>query len=182
MAEDAYISVSMSEKGMRAAYVIDSAIVERAPKNVRSFLHQRIRWVQGFYQSLYSLLKDWVRGRIGIRQFIGLFIAFFSTVVAVLTAVSHTIFVTYWGARVFGLWPISQTISFLFPSPVFYWSLINLVIGNIYILYLTIYFVNDSRFQDYSSVIMLMPLYWYFIGLVSGAAVVLPRKWRRTRR
>ncbi len=109
-------------------------------------------------------------------------IPYFSPIVAMAVAITHTLFILYWGAYILHASTILAIYDALFPAPVFYWGLFNLVVGNLFLLYLSLYMVSDTRYSRLAPYALLMPLYWYLVGIIALIAVFAPRAWRKTER
>ncbi len=180
LTEDAFLSIKIAEKRGKTEYLSNSFIIERTPKNIIAHLKQRIRWIQGFYESLvYLLLRT---GRIPLRPYIGLLLAFISPLLAVGTLFSHTLFLSYWLSQLVGNHVIPSFIIKVFSGLLFYWSFSNLVLGNLLLFFVLLYTVLSSRFNEKLPYVYLMPFYWYYIGFVSFISLFLPRRWHKTQR
>jgi len=180
LTEDAYLAVQLAERGSPVRYLKETYITEKAPRNFLSQLRQRVRWFQGYFECLAAAVKK--ARRIGLVKSVPLLITFTSPVAAIATAVSDVIFLAYWIAYLVGYTPVLQAIRTAYPAPVFYWGLTLLVIGNVFITYLLLYVIADSKFEKYSPYVFLMPVYWFINGVVAIAALFLPKKWRKTLR
>jgi len=182
LAEDAYLAVLIARDGGKVAYLRDTYIVERAPKTFISQVRQKIRWTQGYFECLTLLTKTLLKGKLGLRKSLPLLMPYFSPITSIATLITHTLFIVYWVAFVAGLNSVTSAYTLMFPAPVFYWGLFNTIVGNTYLIYLTLYLVSDTRFSRLAPYTLLMPLYWYLIGAVVLVALLTPRYWRKTER
>ncbi len=182
LAEDAYLALLIARDGEVVSYLSNTYIVEKAPKTFISQVRQKIRWVQGFYECLVALTKMLLKRELSIRRVGSLLLPYFSPVTSIATVVTHTLFIIYWLAFLLGATSVMSIYDILFPAPIFYWGLFNMVVGNTYLIYLTLYLVSDTRFSKLAPYALLMPAYWYLVGFVTIVATLAPREWRKTER
>ncbi len=182
LTEDAYLGMLLARDKETLYYLDDEFIVERAPRSFRAYYRQRLRWIQGYFECLADYARLLVLERRLGRESLSLLIPYFSPIVAMAVAITHTLFILYWGAYILHASTILAIYDALFPAPVFYWGLFNLVVGNLFLLYLSLYMVSDTRYSRLAPYALLMPLYWYLVGIIALIAVFAPRAWRKTER
>lgn len=180
LTEDAMLSLELALKGYKMKLLGNKPIYEKAPRTLRSHIRQRIRWFQGYYECLLKLLKQ--ARDLGPRKFLSLLISYMAPLAAIATMISHTIFVIYWFSWFTGLDSLKMFVENIYVGPLFYWSLALLVLGNIFLLFMYLYLIGDTKFEDTALEVFLTPIYWYLNGLIALAALFKPKVWWKTER
>ncbi len=177
--EDADLGIRMTQKGYRVG-VIDATTFEEANVSQRNWIRQRSRWIKGYMQTflvhtrrpIHLLRTIGPLGTLGFVFFIGG------------TMLSGLLNPIFWAT--FAAWGLTRTGLFeaVFPPPLLYLSLFNLVLGNGLLVYLMMLAPFRRRWLalvPYSLTVM-----WYWV-LMSVAAwkgfwqlITKPFYWEKT--
>ena len=182
LTEDAYLAILLARDRKPITYLDTTYVVEKAPSGFKSYVDQRLRWIQGYYECLAATMSLLFRRELGFRDSIPLLISFISPILGIGTFLTHTLFIAYWISYFLGIKYMLVVLNTIFVPIVFYWGMFNLVVGNLAIIYQILYTMSDSMFQELVPYVLLLPLYWYMLGLLSILALFLPKEWRRTKR
>lgn len=177
--EDADLGIRMFKRGYRAA-IVDSTTYEEANSELGNWIRQRSRWVKGYMQTwlvnmrhpLHLLLALGWRASFSFHATVG-----GTPLVFLLNPIYWTIttlwFLTHW-----------QVIPPLFPGPVYYLSLFNLVVGNFVFAYLNLAGTYRRGYYELSGVALLTPIYWMMMSLAAWRALwqllAQPFQWEKT--
>ncbi|HEX5430275.1 MAG TPA: glycosyltransferase [Patescibacteria group bacterium] len=179
--EDADTGIKLARAGKKVE-ILDSVSREEATTSIYPWVAQRTRWIKGFIQTSIVHLRHPLRFKreVGIG-WAGLF-AFAITVPA--SVVINIANLVYWGLLVGWFATHSHLIQSLFPSPIFYTSLISFAAGNIIFVYLNL--VSSYQRGRYNAVKygLLSPLYWILLAVASVRAAAefmySPHHWSKT--
>jgi len=183
LTEDAYLGIILAEAGRKFG-LVDSVVVEKAPKNVRAHFTQRSRWQRGYLTCLRRLLKSKL---CFARKFFLLlpFIAPISCTLAflgwsaVLCAALASLIPGSASPQGLAL-PVHLSVAI---EGLYYWSLALACVG----IPLCIASYADALFAEkergYLPFLAFIPLYWMFLGLVATCSLFRgTRHWGRTER
>lgn len=183
LTEDAYLGLILSENG-RSFGILDSVVVEKAPRNAKAHFTQRSRWHRGYLTVLRKLFTSKLSFR---RKFF-----FLIPLIAPLSCSLAFLGWTFILARLaLSLAPgvhLPHGIGASFESAIltdvlYYWSLVLACIGIPLILlsYTQVLWAENER--PYMRVLPLIPLYWMFVGFVATCSFFRgTQKWGKTER
>lgn len=177
--EDADLGIRAAVLGTRVR-VVASTTWEEATSRIPSFLRQRTRWIKGYLQTgLVHLRHPWRLARAaGLGQTVGFVLLVVGTPVVFLL-----------------LWPLDVffVVSLAFPSrvvlgalgtPVVAIGLVDLVVGNAMMIYLSMVAVFRRREWGLVPAALLTPCYWLLHATASLRAVAQlvtrPHFWDKT--
>jgi cellulose synthase/poly-beta-1,6-N-acetylglucosamine synthase-like glycosyltransferase len=183
LTEDAYLGLLLTEGGKRFG-IVDSVVVEKAPRNAKAHFTQRSRWHRGYLTCLRRLFRSKLSFR---RKFFFLIplIAPFSCSLAFLGwtfIVCRAAILLVPGAH----WNHGIGITFespLLTSVLYYWSLVLAWVGIPLILLSYTQVLWAEKERPYMRVLPLIPLYWMFVGFVATCSFFRgTKKWGKTER
>jgi cellulose synthase/poly-beta-1,6-N-acetylglucosamine synthase-like glycosyltransferase len=190
LAEDAYLSLILFEKGYRIG-LLDSYVEEAAPKTISSHLRQRIRWYRGHLECITRIIfhSSGKRLRTSI-SYISPIIAVVSLLISIATMMTTSTYIARGGGQgdIYSGGQSSGTDPprFQIRSPVVI-TLIAIFIESaapLAVVALTVFSHRGSR--DSRSLLpytILLPLYWILISVSALPAMVSRNvEWYRTRR
>ena len=164
LTEDSYMTMMMANLGTRAA-LLESVILEGAPRGFEALVRQRVRWYRGYSQCA----KDLLRTRISSKVRLSLLVIYLSPLALVAITLSLTT-VLIATLSFFGL-------GMAMPSGFLWWSCGTAIAT----LTATIYV--RTNYSTNLLVAILLPVYWMVMGLVSLYAMLTPRvSWYKTSR
>ena len=178
LTEDAYLTIELSVRRKKIAYLSNTYIIEKAPRSFSAHVGQRLRWFQGYLECLTALTAK--LSKLPLRKTVLLFILFFSPISALLTGIFDTVFTTYWVAEAVHYEYIATGVRWFFTPLIFYWSLILIIIGNLFIISFLFYSVRESRFKALGFYVYVLPIYWMINSFIAAASLFVPRTWRKT--
>ncbi|WP_303801911.1 glycosyltransferase family 2 protein [Alicyclobacillus macrosporangiidus] len=184
--EDADLGIRLYKLGYKTA-VINSTTWEEANSQVGNWLRQRSRWIKGYLQTWLVHMRRPLRllQELGWKGFLGFQAMILGTP---LLPLMNPVF---WGLT--GLWFATHAkwIILLFPGPIYYISLLLLVVGNFYFVYsncIGMYLAAEAYGERlpfglvHSAV--LAPCYWVLMSLAAYRALYQlmrnPFYWEKT--
>jgi cellulose synthase/poly-beta-1,6-N-acetylglucosamine synthase-like glycosyltransferase len=165
LTEDSYMTIMMMAKlGIRAA-LLESVVLEGAPKGWGALVKQRVRWYKGYSQCAKGLLRT----KITLKVRLPLLIIYLSPLALIAITLSiMTVFIA--SLSFFGLGVAI--------SPGFLWWSCGTAIAT-----LTATMYVCTNYSTNLLVAILLPVYWMVMGLVSLYAMLTPRvSWYKTSR
>jgi len=177
--EDADLGVRAYDKGYKVA-IINSTTYEEANNEMFNWVRQRSRWIKGYMQTHLVHMRNPVTlwKKLGWKGFLGF--NFFIGATPVTFLVYPLLLCIFFCYVVFDL----RTIRTLFPDWVLFMSIINLMVGNILMIYVNMMAVFKRRYYELILFAVANPVYWL---LHSWAAykglyqlVVKPFYWEKT--
>lgn len=177
--EDADLGVRLTQRGYEVG-VVNSTTYEEANCDVHNWIRQRSRWIKGYMQTylvhmrnplkLYRTLGH--KGFWGFQFFIG---------GNFLTALSTPIL---WGMYFFWLFTRSHVFDPIFPTVMLYISLLNLLAGNGFFIYLTLVGAFKRGLFKVAPYAATVPAYWLLMSVAGYKAlwqlVYNPFFWEKT--
>lgn len=160
--EDADLGLRIAVRGYRTA-VIDSVTMEEANVDPINWVRQRSRWYKGYMQTwlvharhprqLFSAL-----GPVAVYRF---------TMLLAGTPVIACINMLFW--LIAAVWVAGQlpAIAGLFPGPIYYFSLISLVLGNSVMIYMNVIALREDGRGDLLWPALIVPVYWLMMSVAS---------------
>ncbi|MGF7081104.1 glycosyltransferase family 2 protein [Mucilaginibacter sp. UYCu711] len=177
--EDADLGVRAYAKGYKVA-IINSTTYEEANNEIFNWVRQRSRWIKGYMQTHLVHMRNPVKlwRKIGWKGFLGFNFFIGATPVTFLVyPLLLGIFLCY---LIFDL----ASIRSFFPDWVLFMSIINLMVGNILMIYINMMAVFKRRYYELILFAIANPVYWL---LHSWAAykglyqlIVKPFYWEKT--
>jgi len=167
LTEDAYLGLLLTEGGRRFG-ILDSVVVEKAPRNAKAHFTQRSRWHRGYLTCLRRLFKSELSLR---RKFF-----FLMPLIAPLSCSLAFLGWSFILCRLaISLLPGAHEvhaagISFeapILPDLLYYWSLALACVGIPLILLSYTHVLWSENERRYMRVLPLIPLYWMFLGFVA---------------
>ncbi len=153
--EDADLGVRLVQQGYRVS-VVNSTTLEEANVSIPNWIRQRSRWFKGYMQTWLVHMRDPVhlyrssgfRGFWGFQFFIG------GGFVAALAAP------ILWA--LFAIWLLVDTQAFdaVFPPALIYLSLLNLLLGNGFLIYMTMVAAFKRDYFRLTPYALTVPFYW----------------------
>ncbi|MFD0751684.1 glycosyltransferase family 2 protein [Mucilaginibacter calamicampi] len=177
--EDADLGVRAYDKGYKVA-IVNSTTYEEANNEMFNWVRQRSRWIKGYMQTHLVHMRNPVAlwKKIGWKGFLGF--NFFIGATPITFLVYPLLLGIFFCYVVFDL----DTIRTLFPDWVLFMSIINLMVGNILMIYVNMMAVFKRRYYELILFAVANPVYWL---LHSWAAykglyqlVVKPFYWEKT--
>jgi cellulose synthase/poly-beta-1,6-N-acetylglucosamine synthase-like glycosyltransferase len=183
LTEDAYLGLLLTE-GDRRFGIVDSVVVEKAPKNMRAHFTQRSRWHRGYLTCLRRLFSSPLSLR---RKFFFLMpliaplscsLAFLGWTFILCRLAISLVPGAHWNHGI-GI-PLEVPIL---SSVLYYWSLVLACVGIPLILLSYTQVLWEEKERPYIRVLPLIPLYWMFVGFVATSSFFRgTKKWGKTER
>ncbi len=170
LTEDAMLALLLAKQGFKISYG-EGEVYEKAPRKLLPYINQRVRWFQGFYRCLLELVRN--TGKLGLKVFLSLLIAYMSPIAALASALFYTVLLGVALAYFFN-------IDLLIPAALIYWSMGLLTIGVVSLLTILIQALKQKKARISLLHVIATPLYWFLNGIVAFLSIILPRTWRRT--
>jgi hypothetical protein len=177
--EDADLGVRAYDKGYKVA-IINSTTYEEANNEMFNWVRQRSRWIKGYMQTHLVHMRNPVKlwKKLGWRGFLGFNFFIGATPITFLVyPLLLAIFLCY------VMFDLTSIRSF-FPDWVLFMSIINLMVGNILMIYVNMMAVFKRRYYELILFAIANPVYWL---LHSWAAykglyqlIVKPFYWEKT--
>jgi cellulose synthase/poly-beta-1,6-N-acetylglucosamine synthase-like glycosyltransferase len=183
LTEDAYLGLILSEKGRRFG-IVDSVVVEKAPRNARAHFTQRSRWHRGYLTVLGKLFTS----RLSLRRKFFFLMPLIAPLSCSLAFLGWTFILLRLALSLEPGWSLPQGIGISFDFPIFadvlyYWSLVLACLGIPLILLSYTQVLWAEKERPYMRVLPLIPLYWMFVGFVATCSFFRGTKsWGKTER
>jgi len=161
LTEDAYLGMILSQKNKHFG-LIDSNIVEKAPRNMMAHIKQKMRWHRGYLTCLWKLIFT----NMPFRKKISFFLPFCTPIASGLAFVG-------WLFLIFNFIAPNLEINFSWMDSVIYknilysWSFFLAYIGIPLSIASTIYVAFSNRMLQYAPLAIILPFYWIFVGFCS---------------
>jgi cellulose synthase/poly-beta-1,6-N-acetylglucosamine synthase-like glycosyltransferase len=175
LTEDALLGVMLTERGKRFT-LLDTVVVEKAPRNLRAHVRQKMRWHRGYLTCLARLRTadlSWP-GKL-------FFLMSFATPIASSLGTLGWIAILYgWLANAMGA---QQARPEMLSNVLHYWSLFLICIGIPLTISTTVALTMRLQFRQYAPVALGLPFYWIFVGCCATASLFRgTRDWGKTDR
>jgi len=163
LTEDAYLGLILTEKNKKFA-LLDSIVVEKAPKNMKAHFVQKLRWQRGYLMCLKKLL----RLKISFKRKFAMLLIFITPITCAIAFIGWLMLVSYWFFQFF--FPSSGLIAPLIRHPVYndvvrYWSLFLAYIGISFAMFSSGHTLIYARMKKrYLFLPILLGIYWVFVG------------------
>jgi cellulose synthase/poly-beta-1,6-N-acetylglucosamine synthase-like glycosyltransferase len=183
LTEDAYLGLLLCERGRRFG-ILDSVVVEKAPRNAKAHFVQRSRWHRGYLTCLRRLFTS----KLSFRRKLFFLMPLIAPLSCSLAFLGWTFILCRVAVSmaVGSNWEYGIGISLEAPilaGIVYYWSLVLACVGIPLILlsYTQVLWVEKEH--SYMRVLPLIPLYWMFVGFVATCSFFRgTKKWGKTER
>ena len=178
--EDADLGMRLHRAGLRTA-LMDSTTLEEANSEYVNWTRQRSRWGKGYFISWLVLMRKPVRlwRAVGWRAWVAMQLTLGGTFgVALLNLV-------LWFLTV--LWVLAHFdfIEYLFPSGIYYVGMLELLFGNFFFLYASLWTAREGGRFRLNHIALLTPVYWVMasIAMIKAALQLVsrPNYWEKTR-
>jgi cellulose synthase/poly-beta-1,6-N-acetylglucosamine synthase-like glycosyltransferase len=181
--EDCDLGTRLGRAGLQVA-MLDSVTWEEAVPRVQPWIRQRSRWVKGYIQSYLVHMRNPLRllRQLGPRGFADFqMLVGGSSVISLLNPILWALTVLY--AASAGT-AVARFIQTLFPLPLYYSSLLCLVIGNFIFFFCNAYVCVRHDYIGLTRYTLLTPFYWILlsIGAWAGLSSLIrhPYYWAKT--
>ncbi|MBB6669856.1 glycosyltransferase family 2 protein [Cohnella nanjingensis] len=188
--EDADLGIRLYKEGYKTA-IVDSRTWEEANSRYGNWIRQRSRWIKGYMQTWLVHMRDPLKlwRDLGPKGFFGFQVMVFATpILPLLNPLFWLMIVLWYGAKL-------EIISLFFPGAIYYFSAIELFIGNFLFVYsytAGFYWITkemrlegDKTFSfSLVKYTLLTPVYWIMISIAAVKAgiqlITKPFYWEKT--
>ena len=181
--EDCDLGTRLGRAGLKVA-MLDSVTWEEAVPRIRPWIRQRSRWIKGYIQTYLVHMRDPLRllRQLGPRGFTDFqLLVGLSSAILLLNPVMWALTALY--SATAGT-AVARFIQTLFPPPLYYLSLLCLVIGNFVFFYCNAYVCVRHDYISLTRYALLTPLYWLLLSIGAWAGVLSlirrPYYWAKT--
>lgn len=177
--EDADLGLRAAARGYKVG-VINSTTYEEANSRVGNWIRQRSRWIKGYMQTALVHTRNPLRlaRTAGWRGLVGLIMLIGGTPVTFLCLIP------LWSLNLIWIFTRTKAFDSLFPPPLLYISLFNLLVGNGIMIYLSMLAVFKRNRYNLIAYALLNPLYWWLHSIAAYKAlwqlVTRPSYWEKT--
>lgn len=177
--EDADLGIRLHRAGYRTE-MLNSITYEEANSDFVNWVKQRSRWYKGYMQTWLVHMRDpaSLRRELGWRGFLG-----FNLFVAG-TPLMSIINPVFWALTTMWLVVRPEFVQALFPSWIYYLSVVALVIGNFTFVYTAMVSARISGSPSLVWSAFLSPLYWLMMSVAGVKALIqlvhAPSFWEKT--
>ncbi|MFI6172371.1 glycosyltransferase [Nocardia sp. NPDC051052] len=177
--EDADLGVRIAVSGYRTA-VIDSTTLEEANPDPINWVRQRSRWYKGYLQTWLVHTRRPIRlwRSIGTVSFIRF------TLILAGTPIIACLNLVFWFITLSWILGQPSVIGELFPSAVYFPSLIAMIIGNGATIYMNLLACRENNRSDLLLACLTVPLYWLLMSIAAAKGcyqlVRNPSYWEKT--
>lgn len=177
--EDADLGIRSSALGYRVG-VINSTTMEEANTSIPNFIRQRSRWIKGYLQTTLVHARRPVRliREIGLTRFLSFALLIGGTPLTFLAVIPFTIL------TVLTFVVPASVINQVFPVWVLWVCLLNFVVGNVVMIYLSM--MGPFKRGTFSLILwsFLNPLYWMLHSIAAYKGlwqlITRPHYWEKT--
>jgi len=177
--EDADLGIRASALGYRVG-VVNSTTMEEANTSIPNFIRQRSRWIKGYMQTslVHARRPRQLIHEIGIRRFLSFALLIGGTPLTFLGVLPLYV------VTVFTVFIPAQVLSQFFPVWLLWICLINFIIGNSVMVYLSMMGPYKRGTFDLILWALLNPLYWILHSIASYKGLwqllTKPHYWEKT--
>jgi hypothetical protein len=158
--EDADLGIRLHRAGYRTV-IVDSVTWEEANSDFVNWTKQRSRWGKGYFVTWAVNMRRPIRlwREIGPAAWMSVQMTLAGTY---LTAVLNLVL---WGLMV--VWILGQptAIATLFPSGIYYLAMLELLLGNFFFLYVTLWCATESGAFGLTRLALSYPVYWVMMSV-----------------
>jgi len=177
--EDADLGIRASALGYRVG-VVNSTTMEEANTSIPNFIRQRSRWIKGYLQTTLVHARRPVRliREIGLRRFLSFALLIGGTPATFLGVIP------LYAVTVASIFVPAGWIGQFFPVWLLWITLVNFIIGNAAMVYLSMMGPFKRGTFDLTAWALLNPVYWILHSVASYKALwqllVKPHYWEKT--
>ncbi|NMC85678.1 MAG: glycosyltransferase [Anaerolineaceae bacterium] len=177
--EDADLGMRMYKRNYRTA-IVDSTTYEEANSEIWNWIRQRTRWEKGYMQTWLVAMHHPVQlfRSLGLKAFLSFQITIGGSPLILLINPVYWIITTLWFV---GQWKV---IPDLFPGPIYYLSMFNMLSGNFLFIYMNLLGTYRRKYYDLGRYALLTPIYWFLMSIAAWRAlwqlVTRPFYWEKT--
>jgi cellulose synthase/poly-beta-1,6-N-acetylglucosamine synthase-like glycosyltransferase len=181
LTEDACLGLLLTERSKRFA-LLESAVVEKAPKSVAAHFRQRLRWYRG-YLTCFGLLT---KSKMNIKKKFSFSLLFSGPIVGALAFVAWALFIGYWGTYL--LVPDLDIVApWMFHSvyiyAIYFWSLGLTLLGPLTGMCSYLSVIPRQERRRFAPLMLLIPFYWMFVSTCAMSAFFQSAsRWYKTER
>ncbi len=181
LTEDAYLGLILTEKNKCFA-IVDSVIVEKAPKNIRAHLTQKLRWHRGYLTCLGKLLHS----NLSLKRKFFFSLPFVTPITCALAFLGWLLIIGFGISWLF-LPSLEITAPWMqytiYENAIVYWSLLLACIGIPLSLISYTHTLFNAGMRKYTPLLILAPFYWIFVGFCALCSFFRGTKhWGKTER
>lgn len=160
--EDADLGLRFAAKGYRVG-VVNSVTYEEANTHVGNWIRQRSRWIKGYMQTWLVNMRDPVGlvHRVGLRGFLSLQLFIGGGIISGLAYPFMMIFFLLW------IFTRTNALRSFFPGPVLVISAINLLVGNSFLIYLSMLAAAKRHHFSLVRYALTVPAYWVLMSIAA---------------
>ena len=177
--EDADLGLRAYDKGYKVS-IVNSTTYEEANNEPFNWIRQRSRWIKGYMQTYlvhmrnpYKLYK-----KVGLKGFLGF--SFFIGATPLTFLIYPILLSIFFAYIVFDF----SFIRLIFPNWVLFISIFNLVVGNVFMIYINMMAVFKRRFYELILFSLANPVYWIMHSIAAYMGlyqlIVKPFYWEKT--
>ena len=168
LTEDACLGLLLTERSKRFA-LLESIVIEKAPKNVGAHFRQKLRWYRGYLTCLRLL----IRSKINTKKKLSFLLLFSVPIVGALAFVSWVLFIGYWGTYL--LVPELDIVApWVFHSAyiyaLYFWSLGLTILGPLTGICSYLSVIPRQERRRFAPLMLLVPFYWIFVSTCAMSA------------
>jgi cellulose synthase/poly-beta-1,6-N-acetylglucosamine synthase-like glycosyltransferase len=168
LTEDACLGLLLTERGKRFA-LLESTVVEKAPKNIQAHFWQKLRWYRGYLTCLGVL----IRSKMSTKKKLSFSLLFSTPIVGALAFVSWVLFIGYWGTHF-----LVPELDILVPwmshpiylHAIYFWSLSLTLLGPLTGIWSYLSVAPRQERCKLVPLVFLVPLYWVFVSTCAISA------------
>lgn len=163
LTEDAELGLILTERNKSFA-LLDSVIIEKAPRNIRAHLTQKARWFRGYLTCLRKLFHT----NLSVKRKFFFFLLFVSPINSALALLGWIIIIVrgiFWYVSPLSGQNAILVQSFFDHNVIFYWSFLLFCLGIPLCVLSYIRTLYVLKMAKYIPLIVLAPIYWIFVGI-----------------
>ena len=162
--------------------LIDSVIVEKAPRNIRAHLTQKSRWFRGYLTCLGKLRHS----SLSLKRKFFFLLLFISPITSALALLGWLLLFGFGILWLFS--PLSEVTAPWMQHPIYenvlyYWALLLACFGIPLCIFSYAHTLFDAQMGRYTPLLILAPFYWIFVGFCAVYSFFRgTRHWGKTER
>jgi len=175
LTEDAMLGVMLTERNKRFC-ILDTVVTEKAPRNWRAHIRQKMRWHRGYLTCLGFLRK----ANIPLPRKLFFFLSFATPIASSLGTLGWIAILYHWLSGVAGsVAGGSEELGTL----LHYWSLFLIGVGTPMTILTMMVLTRRLQLRDCAWVAFGIPFYWIFVGCCATASLFRgTQDWGKTER
>jgi cellulose synthase/poly-beta-1,6-N-acetylglucosamine synthase-like glycosyltransferase len=175
LTEDAMLGVILTERNKRFC-ILDTVVTEKAPRNLRAHMRQKMRWHRGYLTCLRFLGT----ANIPLPRKFFFFLSFATPIASSLGALGWMAILYKWLATAMGGdAPGPEMLG----AVLHYWSLFLIGVGTPITILSVMALTRRLQLRSYAPVALGIPFYWIFVGCCATASLFRgTRDWGKTDR